>query len=133
MPSILILPFLSIIMFLTLANDIRSSIFRAFNHLSMIDFDIITILKNLEFNYHLLDLKFVNVSIVLISILISIVIAIYSHKLINEKISKYGKTVKSLLYYMFIHPLFLAVVFIVVTYSAIFDKNYKWYSAGKRK
>ncbi|MBI4155527.1 glycosyltransferase family 2 protein [Candidatus Woesearchaeota archaeon] len=133
MPSILILPFLSIIMFLTLANDIKSSIFRVFNHLSMVDFDILTIIKNFEFNYHLLDLKFVNVSIVLISILMSIVIAIYAHKLINEKISKYGNTVKSLLYYMFIHPLFLAIVFIVVTYSAIFDKNYKWYSAGKRK
>ncbi len=132
MPSMIILPFLSITMFISFVNDIRLWVTRGIEKLIMIDFDVFTLFRGFELHYNLLDIKFTSSLIIVISALMAIVITFYAHKLIKEKISLYGKPVSSLAYYMFVHPIFLAFVFIVVTYSAIFDKNYKWYSAGKR-
>ena len=128
MPSILIFPFLAIIMFLSFLNDTRSWITSLIEKLYLINFDITTLIKNYEFHFNILDIRFINFFIVLILTIMAILIILYSHRLIKERLGLYGNPVSSLAYYMFIHPLFLTFVFITGTYSAIFDKDYKWYT-----
>jgi len=129
MPTMIILPFLTISMFMVFLNDIRVSITNFFNNLYTINFDVVPLIKAFEFNFNVLDLKFMNYSMVAFSIIFAIVILVYSHKIAKEKFTAYGRSVKSLAYYLFVHPIFIAFVLITVVYSVLFERGYKWYGA----
>ncbi len=89
-----------------------------------IDFDIITLIKNLSFNFHLLDLNFTNILVAIIMLMISIYTLKKAHTATKEKISKQG--IFSLIAYIVLFYILLGIMWIGIAIDMIRGKKQRW-------
>ncbi|MBI2665573.1 hypothetical protein HYX12_03065 [Candidatus Woesearchaeota archaeon] len=110
MPTIFLSGLVVIILAATFAYDLGEKFLNWLAALSAINFDIITLLRNFTFTFNFLSLPMFKIFVGLTLSSISIFVMVQSYKTIKEKITNYGRTWTSLVTYLFIYGLFIALV-----------------------
>ena len=126
MPTIILSGLITIILTSILFREFAKSLINGFYSLKAINFDIITLIKHLDFNFNLLSLPFFKIFIAATLLGISFFVMIYSYRLVKEKITNYGKTWISLVTYLIIYSLFLAVVWMYIAFLFVSGKKNSW-------
>ena len=126
MPKIILSGLITIILTSILFREFAKSLINGFYSLKAINFDIITLIKHLDFNFNLLSLPFFKIFIAATLLGISFFVMIYSYRLVKEKITNYGKTWISLVTYLIIYSLFLAVVWMYIAFLFVSGKKNSW-------
>lgn len=126
MPSILLGGALSIILTGFFLWDISTKLFRDFNYLHSINFDIIPLLQGYKFQIDLLTLPYFRYAVAATLIAIGLFVMIYSYKTIGEKITRYGNTAKSMFTYLFLYSLFISIVWVYIAFSLATQRKREW-------
>ncbi|HLC74599.1 MAG TPA: glycosyltransferase family 2 protein [Candidatus Nanoarchaeia archaeon] len=126
LPTVIVGGALSIIVIATLGYDLVTYLWRKYLQLRAVDFDIFTLLQNWTFNFHILDLRFVELFVAVCVIAMGIGVMIASFRYSQEKITRYGKTFFSLVYYMFLYSFLLSVVWVMIGVEMLRGKVQKW-------
>ena len=119
MPTILFSGVAALILTGALLHSFLKSTYYNFLALQSVNFDIITLLKNLTFHFNYLSLPLFKMVIAFTVFALSFLIMIYSFKIVKEKITHYGRTWASLITYLFIYSLFLTTVWMYISYLLI--------------
>ena len=82
------------------------------------------LIKNLKFDFVLLDLNYTAILVACIMLLISIFILKKSHKVANENPNKHGLV--SLISYILFYFLVIGFIWIGITLDFVFGKRQKW-------
>ncbi len=127
MPTIFLSGLVVIVLMAALLYEMGSKAYSQIAALSAVNFDILTLLKNFTININLLSLPYFKLFIGLTLMSISIFVMFYSYKVIREKITNYGKTWTSLITYMLIYGLFLAIVWTYIAFLFIAKKKSTWH------
>jgi poly-beta-1,6-N-acetyl-D-glucosamine synthase len=126
LPTIALSGALAIIILGTLAFDVAHLLTEKISNLALIQFDILTLIKTWSLSFHVLDINFIKLSVVLFMILLSFGVMIYSFRHSKEKITKYGKTFFSLTTYMMLYSFFLSIVWLMIGVDILRRKTQKW-------
>lgn len=126
MPTIIASGMIAIILTAALAQDFVKKLLHAFFSLKGINFDILTLLKNYQFDFHFLQLPFFKLTIALTLIGLSFFVMYASFKLVGEKITRYGRTWTSMVTYLLIYSLFITGVWIYIAYTYLSHKKTGW-------
>jgi len=126
MPTMILSGVLAIVLTSILFRGFAKSLINWFYSLKAINFDILTLIMNPDFNFNLLSLPFFKIFITATLLGISFLVMIYSYKLVKEKISNYGRTWISLITYLLIYSLFMALVWIYIAFLFVSGKKNSW-------
>lgn len=124
MPTIILSGLVALIMIVSISyHSIKPYVEYIYN-LSLVNFDIITFLKDITPNFHLLDLNFMTLVVAIVMITISIIILRKSHTMTNEKVVRHG--LFSLVFYMVGYFLILGTMWLGITFDLIINRRQKW-------
>ena len=126
MPTIILSGVMIIILTAAFLQEVLKSIYHSFFALQAVRFDLLTLLKNISFEFNLLDLPFFKLFIAATIMGISFFVMVYSYKIINEKITNYGRTWISLFTYLSIYSLFIAFVWMYIAIIFVTQKKDSW-------
>ena len=126
MPTIILSGIIAIVLMTTLVRELLIQLSQWFFSLKAINFDIFTLIKNLEFNFNFLSLPFFKLFIAGTLLAISFFVMIYSFRLVKEKITNYGKTWVSLITYLLIYSFFLTIVWVYIAFLFVSKKKTSW-------
>lgn len=126
MPTIFLSGLVVIILTAALFYDLASKSLSKLQALSAIHFDLVTLFRNFTFHLNLLSLPYFKIFMGITLASISIFVMVQSYKLIREKITNYGRTWTSLVTYMFLYGLFIAVVWTYIAVLFITKKKNSW-------
>jgi cellulose synthase/poly-beta-1,6-N-acetylglucosamine synthase-like glycosyltransferase len=125
MPTVLLSGAIAIMLMWSILYYALKPIVNYIYHLSFVNFDIITIIKNFAVNFHYLDMNFMTLLLILIMLGITLFIVKKSHKQTHEKnIMKYG--VFSFLSYLFLYFFVLGTIWIGVVFDLLRGKRQRW-------
>tara|TARA_Y100000310_G_C19994436_1_gene495586 strand:- start:36 stop:455 length:420 start_codon:yes stop_codon:yes gene_type:complete len=125
MPTVLLSGAIAIMLMWSILYYALKPLVNYIYHLSFVNFDIITIIKNFAVNFHYLDMNFMTLLLILIMLGITLFIVKKSHKQTHEKnIMKYG--VFSFLSYLFLYFFVLGTIWIGVVFDLIRGKRQRW-------
>jgi cellulose synthase/poly-beta-1,6-N-acetylglucosamine synthase-like glycosyltransferase len=93
-------------------------------NLRLVGFDILTYLKNLTFNFSMMDLNFATLFIAGCMLIITIYVIKKSEVSTNERFLQYGSM--SIVAYLLFYFLFLGVVWVGVLFDIITGKKQQW-------
>ncbi len=127
MPTIIASGAIAIILTFALVQSIIKKSVQFFLVLKDINFDVITLFKNYTFEFNFLNLPFFKMTIAFTVILLSFVMMYLAFKVVQEKITRYGRTWLSLVTYLFIYSLFLTTVWLYIAYMFIKKKKNFWF------
>ncbi|MFH1721512.1 MAG: glycosyltransferase family 2 protein [Candidatus Altiarchaeota archaeon] len=99
-------------------------LWRRLVHFYLIDFDFLTLLRDLHLNIAVLDVNYVKLWVILAVLAMGVVTLIVSHRISREKIRKYG--FKPLGAFMLFYFLFLGYIWIAVISNLVINRNQKW-------
>jgi cellulose synthase/poly-beta-1,6-N-acetylglucosamine synthase-like glycosyltransferase len=126
LPTVILGGLLSIVVLLTLAFDLADSLIRKVFQLSLINFDIMTLIRNWSFNFNILDLQYVEISIAFSVLFLGILVMIASFSYCKEKITRYGRTFVSMVSYMLIYSFIVSFVWLMIGIEIVRGKVQKW-------
>lgn len=128
MPIIIISGIISIVMVGAVLTDVLKGAIQYFMDFSRVNFDIITFIKNMSFNFSIWDLSYVKILMMIAMIVISIAMLIVSHKLAKEKIIKrsISKDIVPITAFMFVHYIFLGVLWMGIIVDFAIGKYQRW-------
>ncbi len=126
MPTILTAGVFAIILTGAVLQDLGSKAWKVFLTLKDVNFDLLTLLREYTFAVNLLNLPFFKLTIACTLLAISIFVMIYSFRVIEERISHYGRTWISLFTYLAIYSLFLTTVWLYISYLVVKKKRDAW-------
>ncbi len=126
LPTVILAGVLSIVVLVTLSYDASEYFFHKLITLSAINFDILTLLQNWSFNFHLLDLRYLELSIAFSVLTLGIFFMVISFRACKEKISRYGRTFISLISYMLIYSFIVSFVWLMIGIEIFRGKIQKW-------
>jgi len=126
LPTVILGGALSIIILFALSYDLLDALWSKFVELRAVDFDIFTFLRNWTFNFHILDLSYLELFVAFSVLSLGVGVMIASFRYSQEKITTYGKTFFSLVYYMFLYSFLLSVVWFMIGLEIIRGKVQKW-------
>ncbi|HIH37805.1 glycosyltransferase family 2 protein [Candidatus Woesearchaeota archaeon] len=125
LPIVLSAGFISLLLILLiLIENIIHPLYEVWVKFSLIDFDIITLIRNFVFNYSLLDINYYKLIVMSIIFLVSSLIFWNAHKFTKEHITKHGLI--PLIGFMFFYYILLGVVWMGVTISLIARRRASW-------
>ena len=124
MPTILISGLIALTLILSTLYYTIKPYFVWFKNFQLINFDIITLLKNFKFDFKILDLNFSVLLVAVFMILITIYIINKSHLSVNEKVIKFG--ILSFFVYLFLYFFILSTMWIGIAIDLIIGKKQKW-------
>jgi poly-beta-1,6-N-acetyl-D-glucosamine synthase len=93
-------------------------------HLFIINFDIMTLLKNLSINFHYLDINYTTALLVLTMLGVSLFIIKKSHIKTKERVAKYG--IFSFLGYLILYFFVLGIIWIGIVFDLLTGKKQRW-------
>lgn len=93
-------------------------------NLALVNFDILTFLRNWEVNFNLLDLSYAKVTVFFVMVFFTSLTMYLSHKYTREKVS--GQGYLSLVVYLFLYFLLLGFVWLSMLKDFITMKEIKW-------
>ena len=124
MPTILISGIIAIILVASSFYYGLKSYITSIYDSSFVGFDFYTLLRNIKFDFNLLDLNYTAVLVAVIMLCISVYIIRKSHLETREKASKHG--ILSLFSYLFIYFLIMGFIWIGIILDFAFRKKQKW-------
>jgi len=125
MPTIIISGFIAIILMLSIVYYTLKPQMQYLYNLSFVNFDIITLIKNISFDFHYLDINYTTLLIILTMLTVSLIIIKKSHERMNEKkVTKYG--IFSFLGYLVLYFFILGMVWITIVFDLLIGKKQKW-------
>ena len=116
--------FAVVILIITLYLSILKPNYDRFVQLKLINFDILTLFKNLKFHYSLLDVDYFRLFIAASFFIISLSLIIMAHRSINKKVTVLG--LPALAVFMFWYYIFLGFVRLVVIKDLLLKRRNKW-------
>lgn len=126
MPTIILSGIMVIILTVAFFQQILKSVYHSFFALKDVHFDILTLIQNISFDVNLLNLPLFKMFIAATIMGISFFVMYYSYKIINEKITSYGRTWVSLFTYLSVYSLFIAVVWMYIAVIFVTKKKDRW-------
>ncbi|PIN76430.1 hypothetical protein COV17_02480 [Candidatus Woesearchaeota archaeon CG10_big_fil_rev_8_21_14_0_10_36_11] len=126
MPTIILSGIIAIIVAATLLRELFIKSFQWFGALKAINFDIITLIKNFSFDFNVLSLPFFKIIIAATLFCLSFFIMIYSYRIIKEKIRNHGRTLVSMLSFLFLYGLFITFVWMYIAFIFVAHKKNRW-------
>ena len=126
MPTIILGGAITLILLTTIIVELFKSAVDWFYVIKSINFDIVTLLMNFKLNYNVLLIPVFKLFIAATLMGISFFVMIYAYRVINERISRYGKTWLSLCSYLFLYGLFISGVWVYIAYSKLAKKKVSW-------
>lgn len=124
MPTTLISGAIALILLFSLAYYTLKPILVNFYHLSLVNFDIITFIKNWVFKFNILDLNYSLIAVGVIMFLISIYVLKKSHIVNQEKVFGFGFI--PLVFYLFMYFFILGIVWLGIGFDLILGRKQKW-------
>lgn len=109
---------------ITLYTSLIRPLYHTFAKLSLVNFDIYTLMKGISFNFNVLDLNFFKMMIMLSAFALSLFILIKAHRQARENAFKYG--IFSLIIYSFIYYLLLGVVWFGILKDFLLRRKAAW-------
>lgn len=127
-PMIILSGILAIVMVGTFLHYLIKPMIEYFYNMGLVNFDFMTFIRNIQFDFLVLDLTFSKVTMLVFMIFISLFVMTMAHRYTNEKILKHGKIygVVSLFSFMFIYYLILGIMWMGITIDLIIGKKQKW-------
>ena len=126
MPTIILSGVIAITVAITLLREIFIKSIQWFHALRAINFDIITLIKNYTFDFNFLSLPFFKLIIAATLFGISFFIMVYSYRVIKEKIRNHGRTLVSMISYLFLYGLFITFVWMYIAFMFVSHKKNRW-------
>jgi len=128
MPIIILSGVVSIVMVGALLFDIIKGTIKYIIDFSRVNFDFLTFLKHISFNFSIWDLSYIKVLMMIIMIAISIMMLVISHKLAKEKVLKrsLSKEIIPLTAFMFVHYIFLGILWFGIVIDFAIGKYQRW-------
>ncbi|MBT5740577.1 glycosyltransferase family 2 protein [Candidatus Woesearchaeota archaeon] len=127
MPAIILSGLIAIVLSIALLQDLLKRVIQYGAYLKEINFDILTLIKNFSPDINLLTLPYFKLLIAGTLIAISLFIMVKAFKLVQEKITNYGRTWVSLITYLLVYSLFLSTVWMYIAYMFVRRKKNFWY------
>src|SRR3989338_2046230 len=125
MPFVLFAGFFSLtIIILTLALNIIKPLAKALHNLSLVNYDIMTYVRNYRFELNLLDFDYYKIIIFVSVLTISLADFIASHKYCREKLAKHG--IIPLFVFMFFYYLLLGIIWLGIVKDLLFKRKTEW-------
>ena len=124
MPTILISGVIALVLILSTIYYSISPYFRHYANLRLINFDIITIIRNMTFNFNILDLNYTVLFVGIVMICITLYVIKRSHICVNEKVIKFGFF--TFIFYIFMYFFILSTMWIGIAFDLIIGKKQKW-------
>ena len=124
MPTIIVSGIIAIVLFTSLVYYGLKPYVTAFYNSIFIDFDFYTLIKTFKYDFNILDLNYMTISVAVTMLIISILILIKSHSETEERLNKYG--LFSLISYLFFYFLVVGFIWLGITLDFIFGKKQKW-------
>tara|TARA_B100000315_G_C14015689_1_gene336557 strand:- start:85 stop:501 length:417 start_codon:yes stop_codon:yes gene_type:complete len=124
MPITLISGFLTLAVIGFLLYRITEPVFTKINNWSLINYDIIPLIKTFSWNFSLLDLNYGMISVGVVLGIISIFVLKRAHSITGERVMKYGMI--PLMFYMAVYFFILGVVWLGVAYDLVRKKQQRW-------
>lgn len=97
---------------------------RQINNWILTRFDILTDLKNMKFNFNVLDIEVGKMMLIYAALIITILILYYASRLTNERVRKYGSIY--IIPYFFIYYIVLGIIFLRTLFEMLINKKQKW-------
>ncbi|MBI3033419.1 glycosyltransferase family 2 protein [Candidatus Woesearchaeota archaeon] len=123
-PSVLISGILIVFLFIALIYSFFKPYVMYFINLAGVDFDIMTLLRNISINIKPLDLSYVTFFISLVMLIITITLLKKSAIANREKIGKFGSW--SIFIYLIFYFIILGFIWIGVLFDIILGRRQKW-------
>jgi cellulose synthase/poly-beta-1,6-N-acetylglucosamine synthase-like glycosyltransferase len=127
MPTIIISGVMAIILAGALLSELTVNLVNWFKNLKAVNFDILTLIRNWEFHFNYLTLPFFKIVIAITLFSLSFFIMVYSFKIVKEKITNHGKTLFSMITYLFLYGLLITSVWFYIGIMYITKKKNRWY------
>jgi poly-beta-1,6-N-acetyl-D-glucosamine synthase len=126
MPTIILSGMIAISLFVLLTKESFLRVYHWFFSLKAVNFDIITLVKNVQFELNFLSLPFFKLVIAGTLLMISFFVMIQSYKLVKEDIRNHGKTWLSLITYLLIYSFFIAFVWVYIAFMFVTKRKNSW-------
>lgn len=115
---------LSLVALFAFIYYILKPIFKQIQYWFLINFDFITELKNMKFNFNILDIEITQVLVIYIALFITVILLYFASRMSNEKIRKYGSIY--IIPYFFVYYVILSLILIKTFFEIIFRIKQKW-------
>jgi len=126
MPTIILSGIIAIVLVGTFLQALIAKAMVTFSYLQDINFDFLTLIKHFSLETHILNWPFARLFVAATLMGISFFTMIYSYKLIKEKITNHGRTLVSLVTYLFIYGFFITAVWLYIGFMFIGKKKNSW-------
>lgn len=126
MPTIILSGILAIVLVGTFLQALAAKAMVTFLYLQDINFDLLTLLRHFSLEMNILTWPFSRLFVAATLLGISFFIMIYSYRLIKEKITNHGRTLASLVMYLFIYGFFITAVWMYISIMFIRKKKNFW-------
>ncbi|MBN2458060.1 glycosyltransferase family 2 protein [Candidatus Woesearchaeota archaeon] len=124
MPTIIISGIIALVMVLSIIYySLKPYVLYLYN-MFFINFDFMTLLRNMKFTFNFLDLDFTLFTVAVIMICVSVFLLKKSHTYTKERVFKFGKI--SLLMYMMVYFIVLGVMWIGITFDLLVGRKQRW-------
>src|SRR3989338_10559040 len=126
MPTIILSGIIAIVLVGTFLQALIAKAMVTFSYLQDINFDFLTLIKHFSLETHILNWPFARLFVAATLMGISFFTMIYSYKLIKEKITNHGRTLVSLVTYLFIYGFFITAVWMYIGFMFVRKKKNFW-------
>ncbi len=116
--------FAVLVLCVTIYLSIFKPIYEKIAYLSLVNFDVLTLLRSLHFNKNLLDMDYFSLFMAVSFFLISGTVIVLAHRAVKQKIN--GQGIRALALFMFVYYLLLGFVRMIVIRDLFFRKRNKW-------
>ena len=124
MPTILISGIIALTLILTMIYYSIKPYFTHYINLKLIDFDIMTLIRNMTFDFDIFNLNYTVLFVAIVMICITIFVIKKSHVCVNEKVIKFGFF--TFIFYIFMYFFILATMWIGIAFDLIRGKKQRW-------
>lgn len=115
---------LSFIALIALAYYVLKPIYKYIYNLFLVNFDIMTQLKNITFSFNILDIEVMQLLIIYSALFIAVLMLYFASRYTNDRLRKYGSIY--IIPYFFIYYILISLLVIKSLFEIIIRKKQKW-------
>ncbi|MBI2670957.1 glycosyltransferase family 2 protein [Candidatus Woesearchaeota archaeon] len=125
MPRVFISGFLAVsLLLLTLYRFVFKTAFDHIYRWSKINFDLLSVIRNLSFDFSWIEVNFTNLFFFVVSIILGAIVIFYAHRFTKEKMLRYG--IFSLPAYLILYSILVSGVWLGVFIEMLLKRKQKW-------
>ncbi len=123
-PLMILAYFLSLIALTAFAYYVLKPILKGLYDWFLINFDVLTDIKNWKFTFNILDIEITQILVIYAALLITVILLYFASRLSNEKVRKYGSLY--IIPYFFVYYVILSLILVKTFFEIIFKIKQKW-------